>query len=80
MNTYNICNKTSVHYCFCVTNNFKFCSNVSFILFFQIGFSEYTQAFADYQVDGDLLLTLVNESLRDDLKMDNGLTRKRCKI
>ena len=45
---------------------------------FQIGFSDYTQTFSDYQVDGDLLLTLTNASLRDDLKMDNGITRKRC--
>ncbi|XP_038614876.1 NAD(+) hydrolase SARM1 [Tachyglossus aculeatus] len=43
----------------------------------QIGFSQFCERFRDQQVDGDLLLRLTEEELRDDLGMTSGITRKR---
>ncbi|XP_062543365.1 NAD(+) hydrolase sarm1 isoform X5 [Armigeres subalbatus] len=43
----------------------------------QIGFSEYEHNFFDSKVDGDLLLQLNDENLREDIGMTNGIRRKR---
>ena len=44
----------------------------------QIGFSDHCVAFADVcKVDGDLLLQLTEEMLRDDIGMRNAILRKR---
>ena len=43
----------------------------------QIGFYEYEQNFFDSKVDGDLLLQLNEENLRDDIGISNGIRRKR---
>lgn len=43
----------------------------------QIGFGEYEQSFYDSKVDGDLLLQLSEENLRNDLGISNGIRRKR---
>ncbi|XP_074640275.1 NAD(+) hydrolase SARM1-like isoform X2 [Tubulanus polymorphus] len=43
----------------------------------RVGFSEYEDSFVRCRVDGDLLLMLTDESLRDDVGMENGLIRKR---
>ncbi|XP_012680673.2 NAD(+) hydrolase SARM1 [Clupea harengus] len=43
----------------------------------QIGFSSYSERFQELQVDGDLLLNITDEDLRNDLGMSSGLTRKR---
>ncbi|KAG5675929.1 hypothetical protein PVAND_005786 [Polypedilum vanderplanki] len=43
----------------------------------QIGFGEYEHNFYDAKVDGDLLLQLNEENLRDDLGIKNGIRRKR---
>ena len=42
-----------------------------------IDFPDYAKAFADCKVDGDLLLQMNDEQLRVDVKMDNGLHRRR---
>lgn len=38
---------------------------------------EVIKSFEDCRVDGDLLLTLKQEHLRDDLKLTNGILRLR---
>jgi SAM domain (Sterile alpha motif) len=43
----------------------------------QIGFGEYEQSFYDARVDGDLLLQLSEDMLREDLGITNGIRRKR---
>ncbi|KAG9329747.1 hypothetical protein JZ751_029859 [Albula glossodonta] len=43
----------------------------------QIGFSAYSQRFQELQVDGDLLLNITDQDLRNDLGMAASLTRKR---
>nr|XP_029722442.1 sterile alpha and TIR motif-containing protein 1-like isoform X3 [Aedes albopictus] len=43
----------------------------------QIGFSEYEHNFFDSKVDGDLLLQLTEDNLREDIGMTNGIRRKR---
>ncbi|XP_013411299.1 sterile alpha and TIR motif-containing protein 1 isoform X3 [Lingula anatina] len=43
----------------------------------EIGFGEYAKTFVQFHVDGDLLLLLSEQNLRDDLGMQNGITRKR---
>ncbi|XP_074119791.1 NAD(+) hydrolase SARM1 [Sminthopsis crassicaudata] len=43
----------------------------------QIGFSKYCERFWEQQIDGDLLLRLTEEELRDDLGMESAITRKR---
>jgi hypothetical protein len=43
----------------------------------QIGFGEYEHNFYDSRVDGDLLLQLTEENLKEDLGMKNGIRRKR---
>ncbi|XP_074045139.1 NAD(+) hydrolase SARM1 isoform X2 [Macrotis lagotis] len=43
----------------------------------QIGFSKYCERFWEQQIDGDLLLRLTEEELRDDLGMKSAITRKR---
>ncbi|XP_019620754.1 PREDICTED: sterile alpha and TIR motif-containing protein 1-like isoform X1 [Branchiostoma belcheri] len=43
----------------------------------QIGFGGFRDAFKDSQVDGDLLLLLTDDQLRDDIRMSNSLIRKR---
>nr|SVE93439.1 EOG090X00FC [Scapholeberis mucronata] len=44
----------------------------------QIGFADHAQSFADIcKVDGDLLLQLTEEMLRDDIGMRNAILRKR---
>lgn len=45
----------------------------------QIGFGEYENSFADAKVDGDLLLQLSEEHIRDDLGVSNGIRRRRFK-
>lgn len=45
----------------------------------QIGFGEYEHSFADAKVDGDLLLQLSEEHIRDDLGISNGIRRRRFK-
>ncbi|XP_011564296.2 NAD(+) hydrolase sarm1 isoform X3 [Plutella xylostella] len=43
----------------------------------QIGFSEYANNFVDSRVDGDLLLQLTEENLKEDIGLQNGIKRKR---
>ncbi len=43
----------------------------------QIGFPQYASSFAESRVDGDLLLQLSEEMLREDINMRNGILRKR---
>ncbi|XP_025016886.1 sterile alpha and TIR motif-containing protein 1 isoform X2 [Tetranychus urticae] len=43
----------------------------------QIGFGEWMLAFKNSRVDGDLLLQLTEDMLRYDLKMENGILRRR---
>ena len=43
----------------------------------QIGFPQFVESFVDSRVDGDLLLHLNDEMLRDDIGMRNGLLRRR---
>ena len=43
----------------------------------QIGFSNYSEAFVDSRVDGDLLLQLSEDMLREDISMRNGILRRR---
>ena len=43
----------------------------------QIGFSNYAESFDESRVDGDLLLQLTEEMLRDDIGIKNGLLRRR---
>ncbi|XP_034480546.1 sterile alpha and TIR motif-containing protein 1-like isoform X1 [Drosophila innubila] len=43
----------------------------------QIGFNSYLRQFEDSQVDGDLLLKLNQENLRDDIGIGNGILLKR---
>lgn len=43
----------------------------------QIGFSEYAASFVESRVDGDLLLQLTEENLREDIGLHNGIHRKR---
>jgi hypothetical protein len=43
----------------------------------KIGFSDYLPAFAESRVDGDLLLQLDEANLKDDLRMTNGILRRR---
>ncbi|XP_037043747.1 NAD(+) hydrolase sarm1 isoform X4 [Bradysia coprophila] len=43
----------------------------------QIGFTEYIKNFYDSRVDGDLLLQLTEENLREDIGISNGIRRRR---
>lgn len=43
----------------------------------QIGFAEYANNFAESRVDGDLLLQLTEDNLRDDIGINNGIRRRR---
>ncbi|XP_063241318.1 NAD(+) hydrolase sarm1 isoform X3 [Bacillus rossius redtenbacheri] len=43
----------------------------------QIGFGEYANNFVDSRVDGDLLLQLTEENLKDDIGITNGIRRRR---
>ncbi|XP_023021879.1 sterile alpha and Armadillo motif isoform X14 [Leptinotarsa decemlineata] len=43
----------------------------------QIGFPEIASSFVDSRVDGDLLLQLTEDNLRDDIGLTNGIKRKR---
>ncbi|CAD7083016.1 unnamed protein product [Hermetia illucens] len=43
----------------------------------QIGFGEYEQNFYESRVDGDLLLQLNEDNLRDDIGISNGIRRRR---
>ena len=43
----------------------------------QIGFSNFAEAFVESRVDGDLLLQLSEEMLREDIHMKNGILRRR---
>ena len=43
----------------------------------QIGFSQYADSFEESRVDGDLLLQLSEEMLREDIEMRNGILRRR---
>ena len=43
----------------------------------QIGFPAYADSFAESRVDGDLLLQLSEEMLREDIQMRNGILRRR---
>lgn len=43
----------------------------------QIGFAEIASSFVESRVDGDLLLQLTEENLRDDIGLTNGIKRKR---
>jgi len=43
----------------------------------QIGFAEYAGNFVDSRVDGDLLLQLTEENLKDDIGITNGIRRRR---
>jgi len=43
----------------------------------QKGFQEYADSFMASRVDGDLLLQLTEEMLSSDIKMENGILRKR---
>ncbi|CAH1784187.1 unnamed protein product [Owenia fusiformis] len=42
-----------------------------------LGFTEYINAFAKLKVDGDLLLTIKEDDLKNDIKMSAAITRKR---
>ena len=43
----------------------------------QIGFPAYADSFVESRVDGDLLLQLSEEMLREDIQMRNGILRRR---
>ena len=43
----------------------------------QIGFAQFADSFADSRVDGDLLLQLTEDMLREDINMRNGILRRR---
>lgn len=43
----------------------------------QIGFNEYEQNFSESRVDGDLLLQLNDENIREDIGIGNGIRRRR---
>ncbi|XP_026744380.1 sterile alpha and TIR motif-containing protein 1 isoform X1 [Trichoplusia ni] len=43
----------------------------------QIGFSEYATNFYESKVDGDLLLQITEENLKEDIGLQNGIRRKR---
>jgi len=43
----------------------------------QIGFANFSDAFIDSRVDGDLLLQLSEDMLREDIQMKNGILRRR---
>lgn len=43
----------------------------------QIGFSEYANNFYESRVDGDLLLQISEENLKEDIGLQNGIKRKR---
>ncbi|XP_038215221.1 NAD(+) hydrolase sarm1-like isoform X2 [Zerene cesonia] len=43
----------------------------------QIGFSEYATNFYESRVDGDLLLQITEENLKEDIGLHNGIKRKR---
>lgn len=43
----------------------------------QIGFAEYERNFFESRVDGDLLLQLTEENLREDIGITNGIRRRR---
>jgi len=43
----------------------------------QIGFEKFKQAFCESRVDGDLLLQLDEEALRNDIGISNGIIRRR---
>ena len=43
----------------------------------QIGFPQFAESFVDSRVDGDLLLQLTEEMLREDIQMKNGILRRR---
>ncbi len=43
----------------------------------QIGFAKFADSFAESRVDGDLLLQLTEEMLREDINMRNGILRRR---
>lgn len=45
----------------------------------QIGFNEYIKNFYDSRVDGDLLLQLTEDNLREDIGITNGIQRRRFK-
>nr|CAD7427471.1 unnamed protein product [Timema monikensis] len=43
----------------------------------QIGFAEYANNFIESRVDGDLLLQLTEDNLKDDIGINNGIRRRR---
>lgn len=43
----------------------------------QVGFANYTQEFSNSKVDGDLLLQLTDEMLKEDIGINNSILRKR---
>lgn len=43
----------------------------------QKGFDKYAESFMASRVDGDLLLQLTEDMLKDDIGMENGILRKR---
>ncbi|XP_013195889.2 NAD(+) hydrolase sarm1 isoform X2 [Amyelois transitella] len=43
----------------------------------QIGFSEYANNFYESRVDGDLLLQITEDNLKEDIGLQNGIKRKR---
>ena len=43
----------------------------------QIGFPQFVESFAESRVDGDLLLQLTEDMLKEDIGMRNGLLRRR---
>lgn len=43
----------------------------------QIGFPQFADSFVESRVDGDLLLQLTEEMLREDINMKNGILRRR---
>ena len=43
----------------------------------QIGFANFSEAFVESRVDGDLLLQLTEEMLKEDIHMRNGILRRR---
>ena len=43
----------------------------------QIGFSNYSDSFVNSRVDGDLLLQICEENLREDIGIQNGILRQR---
>lgn len=43
----------------------------------QIGFASFSTSFGESRVDGDLLLQMKEENLRDDIHIQNGILIKR---